>query len=286
MDRHTSHDNPLTMARSFLFVPAHRPERYPKAFFSGADAVVIDLEDALPLAEKEAGRAALLDGWQSLSTYDRSRSLVRINPISTPWYADDLSLLAKLDGLGAVMLPKAESSTHIQDVIARVAGLRVLPLIETAMGVSEVNAIAAAYGLVRLGLGHIDLQADMGMSASPDEQELAPIRWAMVVASRLSGIPAPVDGVTTSTSDEFAWLEATRRGRRFGFGGKLCIHPNQIKGVHMGFAPSQSEVEWAQKVVEAEARAKGGAFSVDGKMVDAPVVLMARQLLVRAERPI
>jgi citrate lyase subunit beta / citryl-CoA lyase len=282
----TTHDSLLALARSFLFVPAHRPERYQKALSSGADAIIIDLEDALPIPEKDAGRVSLLEAWPSLSAHVQCQVLVRINPMGTPWYSDDVSLLTRLEGLGAVMLPKTESSEHIRDITQRTSGLRVLPLIETAKGVSAVEKIAAAQGVVRLGLGHIDLQADLGMSASFDEHELAPARWAMVVASRVSGIPAPVDGVTTSTQAESVWLEAAQRSRRFGFGGKLCIHPNQIKGVHLGFAPLQKEVDWAQKVVEAEANANGGAFSVDGKMVDAPVVLMARQVLAKAARPV
>jgi citrate lyase subunit beta/citryl-CoA lyase len=286
MTQHKTHDSPLALARSFLFVPAHRPERYQKALSSGADAVIIDLEDALPIAEKDAGRALLLEAWQSLNANVRCRVLVRINPMGTPWYSADVSLLTQLEGLGAVMLPKTESSEQIRGITESVLGLRVLPLIETAKGVSAIEKIAAAHGVVRLGLGHIDLQADLRMSASLDEPELAPVRWAMVVASRLSDISAPVDGVTTSTQDESVWLEAARRSRRAGFGGKLCIHPNQVKGVHLGFAPLQTEVDWAQKVIEAEANANGGAFSVDGKMVDAPVVLMARQLLAKAVRPV
>lgn len=282
----TEHTSLLAEARSFLFVPAHKPERYQKALASGADAVIIDLEDAVPLTAKEEGREALHGTWASLSADARSRLLVRINPSGTAWHTDDISLLTKLDGLGAVMLPKAASASHVQDIAARLTGMPVLPLIETAQGVSEVNGMAKAKGVLRLGLGHIDLQADLGMSVSPDESELAPLRWTMVVASRLAGIPAPVDGVTTSTTEESIWLEATQRSRRFGFAGKLCIHPAQVKGVHMGFAPSPTEVDWAQRVLMAEEQAGGGAFSVDGKMVDAPVLMLARQLLVRAARPI
>ncbi len=276
----------LAEARSFLFVPAHKPERFQKALSSGADAVIIDLEDALPLTAKEEGRGALLGAWSSLSKDVRARLLVRINPNGTPWHDDDIALITKLDGLGAVMLPKAESAAQVQDIAVNLEGIPVLPLIETAQGASEVNGMAAAAGVLRLGLGHIDLQADLGMSVGPDESELAPLRWAMVVASRLAGIPAPVDGVTTSTTEESIWLEATKRSRRFGFAGKLCIHPAQVKGVHMGFAPSPTEVDWAQRVLTAEKQAGGGAFSVDGKMVDAPVIMLARQLLVRSARPV
>jgi citrate lyase subunit beta / citryl-CoA lyase len=285
------HQRPLfnshvASARSFLFVPAHRPERYQKALSSGADAVIIDLEDALPLAAKAEGRAALLSTWPSLSDEDRSRMLVRINPLGTPWYGEDLALLCQLHGIGALMQPKTESVAQIQDLVSKVEGVAVLPLIETARGVANVNAIAAEDSVIRLGLGHIDLQADLGMATGLDESELAPIRIAMVIASRLASIASPVDGVTTSTTEEDTWLAATQRSRRFGFGGKLCIHPAQIKGVHTGFAPNAMEVDWAQRVIAAEAEAGGGAFSVDGKMVDAPVILLAQQLLLRAKRPL
>jgi len=275
--------SPLPLARSFLFVPGHRPERFAKALASGADAVIVDLEDAVPLDAKATAREALLLAWPSLDTAQRARLLVRVNPAGTPWHADDLNVVASLPGLGAVMLPKAESAPQI-DAVVSATRLSVLPLIESAEGVGQMDAIARATGVLRLGLGHIDLQADLGMSCGPDEAELAPIRVALVVASRRAALPAPVDGVTTATTDADVLTRDAQRSRRFGFGAKLCIHPAQVAGVHQALAPTEPERDWARRVLAAEVEARGGAFSVDGKMVDPPVLLLARKMLQTAGR--
>ena len=268
----------LVLARSFLFVPGHRPERFAKAMASGADAVIIDLEDAVPLDAKATARDALLAAWPSLAAAERARLLVRVNPAGTPWHAADLAAVASLTGLGALMLPKAEHAQQVEQAF-RASGVLVLPLIESAEGVAQMDTIVRAPGVLRLGLGHIDLQADLGMSCGSDEAELAPIRAALVVASRRAGLPAPVDGVTTATTDADVLARDAQRSRRFGFGAKLCIHPAQVAGVHQALAPTEAECAWAERVLAAEVQARGGAFSVDGKMVDPPVLLLARKLL-------
>ena len=268
----------LAQARSFLFVPGNRPERFAKALASGADAVIIDLEDAVPLDAKDTARNALQAAWPSLAAAERARLLVRVNPAGTPWHAADLTAVASLTGLGALMLPKAENAQQVEQAF-RTSSMLVLPLIESAEGVGQMDAIARAAVTLRLGLGHIDLQADLGMRCGPDEAELAPIRLAMVVASRRAGLPAPVDGVTTATQDAEVLAADAQRSRRFGFGAKLCIHPAQVAGVHQALAPTEAESDWARRVLAAEVAAGGGAFSVDGKMVDPPVLLLARQIL-------
>ena len=274
-----SQPSALALARSFLFVPGNRPERFAKALASGADAVIIDLEDAVPLDAKDAARDALLAVWPSLAAAERARLLVRVNPAGTPWHAADLAAVASLTGLGAVMLPKAENAQQVEQAF-RTSSMRVLPLIESAEGVGQMDAIARAAGTLRLGLGHIDLQADLGMRCGPDEAELAPVRLALVVASRRAGLPAPVDGVTTATQDAEVLALDAQRSRRFGFGAKLCIHPAQVAGVHQALAPTEAECDWARRVLAAEVAAGGGAFSVDGKMVDPPVLLLAHQILL------
>ncbi len=276
----------LASARSFLFVPGQRPERFGKALASGADAVILDLEDAVPLTSKDDARTAIAMAWTNLTGTERARLLVRINPAGTPWHAQDLALLQQLVGLGAVMLPKAESSRAIADIAQVCPGLPVLPLLESAEGFAQLDDIARAPQVLRLGLGHIDLQADIGMACGPDEAELAPARWALVTVTRRARLAPAVDGVTTATGDEHAVLRDTQRSRRFGFGAKLCIHPNQVAGVHQGFAPTETERDWAERVLAAEAEAGGGAFSVEGKMVDAPVWALARQWLARAASPV
>ena len=268
----------LAQARSFLFVPGNRPERFPKALASGADAVIIDLEDAVPLDAKDTARSVLLSAWTDLDAAERARLMVRVNPAGTPWHEADLAAVASLTGLGALMLPKAENAQQVEQAF-RTSSKRVLPLIESAEGVGQMDAIARAAGTLRLGLGHIDLQADLGVRCGPDEAELAPVRLAMVVASRRAGLPAPVDGVTTATQDAEVLAVDAQRSRRFGFGAKLCIHPAQVAGVHQALAPTQAECDWARRVLAAEVAAGGGAFSVDGKMVDPPVLLLARSLL-------
>ncbi|ALK90155.1 HpcH/HpaI aldolase/citrate lyase family protein [Limnohabitans sp. 63ED37-2] len=268
----------LAQARSFLFVPGNRPERFAKALASGVDAVIIDLEDAVPLDAKDTARAALMDAWKDFDAAERARLLVRVNPAGTPWHEADLAAVAILTGLGALMLPKAENPQQVEQAF-RTSSKRVLPLIESAEGVGQMDAIARAAGTLRLGLGHIDLQADLGLRCGPDEAELAPVRLAMVVASRRAGLPAPVDGVTTATQDAEVLAADAQRSRRFGFGAKLCIHPAQVAGVHQALVPTDAERDWARRVLAAEVAAGGGAFSVDGKMVDPPVLLLARSLL-------
>lgn len=272
----------LATARSFLFVPGHRPERFAKALASGADATILDLEDAVPLEAKSIAREAIQAAWHSFTPAQRARLLVRINPADGQWYADDLDLLSGLPGLGAVMLPKAESGLALRDLASRLPGVPIVPLLESAEGFGQLDTIAQAPQVLRLGLGHIDLQADLGMSCDPDETELAPARWALAVATRRAKLAPAVDGVTTSTTDTALVLRDTQRSRRFGFGAKLCIHPAQVPIVHQGFAPTEAERSWAQRVLDASLQTGQGAFSVDGKMVDAPVIALARQILVRA----
>jgi len=268
----------LALARSFLFVPGNRPERFAKALASGADAVIIDLEDAVPLDAKLAARDALLAAWPDFDAAQRARLLVRVNPAGAPWHEADLAAVAKLTGLGAVMLPKAETPQQIVHA-AQTSGLPVLPLIESAEGLGQMDSMARTPGVLRLVLGHIDLQADLGLSCGPDEAELAPVRLALVVASRRAGLPSPVDGVTTATTNAEVLARDAQRSRRFGMGAKLCIHPAQVDGVHQALAPTEAECDWARRVLAAEVAAGGGAFSVDGKMVDPPVLLLARQIL-------
>jgi citrate lyase subunit beta/citryl-CoA lyase len=245
---------------------------------SGADAVIIDLEDAVPLDAKLAARDALLAAWPDFDAAQRARLLVRVNPFGTPWHQADLAAVANLTGLGAVMLPKAETPQHIAHA-AQTSGLPVLPLIESAEGLGQMDLMARTPGVLRLVLGHIDLQADLGLSCGPDEAELAPVRLALVVASRRAGLPSPVDGVTTATTNAEELAQDAQRSRRFGMGAKLCIHPAQVDGVHQALAPTEAECDWARRVLAAEVAAGGGAFSVDGKMVDPPVLLLARRIL-------
>jgi citrate lyase subunit beta/citryl-CoA lyase len=273
----------LAEAVSFLFVPGNRPDRFEKAAASGAHAVIVDLEDAVAPAEKPAARQAVRDAWPRLAAHGIPL-VVRVNAASTGLLADDLAALEGLSPRAAVMLPKAESFVDFERVRRSLADAAVIPLIETAAGLAAIDEVARAPGVVRLAIGHLDFMADTGMTWSEGEPELAPLRFAVSIATRLAGLAPAVDGVTVQTDDEPRLREDALRAKRFGFGGKLCIHPKQVRVVHEAFAPAAEEVAWAKRVVEADAASGGSAVKVDGKMVDAPVVTTARRILARAAR--
>ena len=162
------------------------------------------------------------------------------------------------------------------------AGARaLLPLVESAAGLAGLSALAAAPGVWRLAFGAIDLQVDLGLKDAT-EDELLPFRLQLVLASRLAGIGAPVDGVSTAIDDEARLQVDVQRARRLGFAGKLCIHPRQVAPVNAGMAPSAVELAWAQRVLDAAGAAGGAAVAVDGKMVDKPVLLRAQAVLREA----
>ena len=260
---------------SYLFVPGSRPERFDKAMAAGADVVIIDLEDAVSPVDKDSARASV-SAWLSAE----KPICLRINPPDTVWFAADLALCAH-PGVAAVMLPKA---AQVADILRlREAGARrVLPLIESAQGFVNLSALAAAEGVERLAFGSIDFAVDLGIEG--DDRELDYFRSQLVLASRVAGIAPPIDGVTTAIDDTAVLASETLRGKRFGFGAKLCIHPAQLAVVHASYLPAASEVAWAERVLAAAASSQGAAVAVDGKMVDRPVILKAEQILVRAGR--
>lgn len=260
--------------RSYLFVPADQPDRYAKACAAGADAVIVDLEDAVPAEAKHAARVALGD-WLASAL----QVFVRVNAAETQWFAADIDL-CRSNGVAAVMLAKAERPEDIEHV-ARHTGKPVVALIESARGIANVVSVAEAQGTQRLAFGAIDLALDLGIAEEVDT--LTYFRLQLTLASRLCKLPAPIDGVTTAIDDPNLLLADTRRAKRFGFGAKLCIHPKQVTVVHQAFAPSPEEVAWAQRVSEAAQRSGGAAVAVDGRMVDAPVIAIAEQILREAK---
>lgn len=262
------------LARSYLFVPGDRPERFDKALAAGADAVILDLEDAVAPQAKADARAHVAR-WL---TPQRS-VVVRINAPSTAWFAEDLALCA-LAGVAAVMVPKAE---HVADLgrIATVAiGRAILPLVETAQGFEAARALAGADSVQRLVFGSIDFQVDLGIPG--DDDALLFFRSQLVLASRLADRAPPVDGVTTALDQPDVLERDTARARRLGFGAKLCIHPRQVDAVNRGFGPTAAELDWARRVLAAAATAGGAAVALDGRMIDRPVILRAQAIVDEA----
>jgi citrate lyase subunit beta/citryl-CoA lyase len=254
--------------RSYLFVPGNRPERFDKALASAADAVIVDLEDAVPPDQKIAARD-LVGAWLSAER----PVIVRVNAADTPWHADDLALCRR-PGVAAVMVAKAERA----DALAGLGlNLPLLPLIESAAGIDQLRAIAAVPGVQRLAFGAIDFQLDLNMRAGFDE--LIHFRSQIVLASRLAGIASPIDSPSVAIDDEAEVEDDAQRARRLGFGAKLCIHPRQLAAVNRSFSPTATEIAWAQRVLEIAAASGGAAVALDGRMIDKPVILRAQAIL-------
>lgn len=270
--------------RSYLFVPGDRPERFAKALASGADAVVLDLEDAVAPAAKPAARAAVAQALAAWHEDQRRRCIVRINEPGSAWFEQDLAALTEA-GVTALMWPKAESAAAWAEVHRRWPALALLPLIETARGLQAVEALAAAPGVQRLVFGTIDFALDMGLAgplAGSLGLDAAAARIAL--AARLAGLPPPVAGVTPAITDDAALQAELQRAMAHGFGAKLCIHPRQVAAVHALLAPSAEELAWAGRVMAAleQAGSAAGALQVDGRMVDKPLIERARRWLQAA----
>lgn len=277
-----NHSSILASARTFLFVPGNRPERFEKALDSGADAVVLDLEDSVPLAEKSAARHSIAQAWGGLGRHVVPL-VVRINSMGEGLLGEeDLDWLANLAAPAGVMIPKVESSEMLDAVSRRLPSVPLLPLIESAAGYLALRSLSQQKHVLRLAVGHIDFMADMGILCSAGEPELNPLRFEVAMVSRASRLAPAIDGVTVDIHDAELLREDAERSLRLGFGGKLCIHPKQIEAIHSAFAPTQKQLDWASRVVAADTKSGGAAVQLDGRMVDVPVVLQARNLLARA----
>ncbi|MEC7763755.1 MAG: CoA ester lyase [Pseudomonadota bacterium] len=242
-----------------LFVPGNKPERFSKAVASGADAVILDLEDAVEPEEKDRARSLVTTDFTDRPV------IVRINGSDTPWHAADLAAMRRLRP-SAVMLPKAEDPsvlTHIAEVLGQSTPL--LALIETARGIANARELAAHPSVARLVFGSIDFCVDMGCSHT--RLALQPPRFELVLASRLAGCLAPIDGVTSNIADPKVTHDDALHARELGLTAKLCIHPRQVPEVFSAFGPTAAEIAWAQEVLAAG----DGAHAVAGEMVDAPV---------------
>lgn len=265
----------IMQARTFLFVPGDRPDRFSKAAASGADAMVIDLEDAVAAEDRDQARSNV-QSWLEAG----HEVVVRVNAFGDPDHDKDIAALR--GHTVGVMLAKADAVVALQ-TLTGVLGQEcpIIALIESASGILAAAEIAATPGVARLAFGSIDYAAELGVEPTSREA-MAFARGALVVASAAAGISPPIDGVTTAITPTTAVSEDVRYGRSIGFAGKLCIHPSQIEPVHRAYTPSDEDVEWATRVVDASKR--GAVTQLDGAMVDLPVVLRARRILVDAGR--
>ena len=276
--------------RNFLFAPGNHARRVEKALSLDADAVILDLEDAVATAEKRATRDAVI---AVLACPRRALLYVRVNAVDTEFCYGDLAAIVR-PGLDGVILPKVESAEGLATAdwllaqLEREQGLApraidLVPIIETARGLNHIDAILAAGTRVkRIAFGAGDFTLDVNMAWSRGEAELAYARAKIVTASRAAGIEAPFDTVWVDLADQEGLEASAHTALGFGFQGKMCIHPNQIAVVNRVFTPSEAETAFAERVVAAFARAEAegsAAIQLDGKFIDYPILYRAQRVL-------
>ncbi len=280
--------------RTFLFAPGNHPRKVEKVFSAGADAVILDLEDAVAISEKEATRAVVVEALQKPRA---CRGYVRINALDTDFTYGDVEAVVRT-GVDGIMLPKVERAADLQMVdwlitsLERRRGLEagaidLLPIIETGRGIANVRDICAAGGrLRRISFGAGDYTRDMGMEWTKTEGELAHARAEVVLASRINELEPPIDTVFIHINEHEHFRKSADLARQFGFQGKLCIHPVQVPLANAAFTPSDDEVAWSRKVIAAfkDAEAAGSAsIQVEGYFVDYPIVVKAERIVALAE---
>ncbi len=278
------------LRRSFLFAPATDLRKVDKALSLDADAVIIDLEDAVAVSEKVRARSLVVD---VLSRVRRDGVYIRVNGVNTPWILGDIMAVLGNRPAG-IMLPKAECQEEVRRVDWLIGQLEIeyalppgnielIPLVETARGVANAGAVASSGPRVRrLAFGAVDYTLDMGIVLTDEGRELFYARSQLAVASRAAGIEGPIDTVNIDLKDEARLRKDCQLARQLGFSGKLVIHPAQIAPVNEAFSPTPAEIEYAARVVRAfdKAEAAGvAAVQLDGKFIDYPVAAWARRVL-------
>lgn len=270
------------MLLTWLYVPGDRPDRFAKAVESGADAVILDLEDAVVATRKAYARAAVAE---FVAAPHRVPVFVRVNELTGPDVAADLDAVAGAAGLAGLRLPKVESPETVRELAARVS-VPLHPLVESALGVERAYDIAAAHpSVASIGLGEADLRSDLGVTA---EEGLAWVRGRIVVAARAANLPPPAMPVYPNVTDLAGLAESCAAGRRLGFVGRTAIHPRQLPVIVAAFRPSAEEVSRAREllaaVAEAETRQSGTVVLPDGRFADRAMVAAARRTVELAER--
>lgn len=274
--------------RSLLFAPAVRPDMIPKLPGTGADAVVIDCEDATPPLAKAEGRAHARELAPRIAGEGR-QIFVRVNAVPSPWFEDDVreGLCPELAG---IVVPKLESLEQME-VVARAlaaaghAELPVLAGLETALGVADARPLLAHPKVIAAYFGAEDFIADMGGVRTEGSQEVLYARSHVALAGRLAGVPC-LDQVVTDFKNDALFEREIAEAKAIGYQGKLCIHPRQVGLANAGFVPSEEEIDFARRLLEAyerESAAGVGAISFEGQMVDEPLAARARQVLAAAE---
>jgi citrate lyase subunit beta/citryl-CoA lyase len=259
------------VARSYLFVPANRPDRVNKAIATGADEVIVDLEDAVSSDEKLNAREDLRHLQCDATVF------VRINSVDSEFFEDDVAVCDTIDFVKGIVLPMVRSAEDVRTVMRRLRRhIPVLALVESAEGILAAEDIASS-GASRLMFGSADYCANLAAPPSP-ELFVYP-RSRLVVASAASTLPPPVDGPTLDFRDESLLMADLRAARALGMGGKLCIHPSQVRLVRDAYESTEAEREWARSILDESTQHNGAVFAFLGEMVDGPVLDRAHRIL-------
>jgi len=269
---------PLTL----LYVPGDRPDRVAKALASPADAVVVDLEDAVAPAAKDTARTAVGELFASVPAERRVQ--VRVNAVGNPWHDADVAALVTLPAHVVLRLPKAEDPAAVAALLSATRGREVHLLLESALGVERAFVLASLAGVATVGLGEADLRSELRVD---DDAGLTWARSRVVVAARAAGLPSPATPVYPRVRDRAGLAASCRAGRRLGFLGRAAIHPAQLTPIREAFLPSAEEVARAREVVErvegAVAAGTGALVLPDGTFLDVAMVERARSTLTLAE---
>lgn len=283
----------MSIYRTFLFAPGSDFRKAEKAFHCGADAVILDLEDAVAVNEKIGARTIVK---KAMNIPRECKGYVRINSLSTGFAFADLEEIID-NNIDGIMLPKVETATDILQVNWLLSELEVkrgivpqkidlLPLIETAKGLWNIESILKASNRVkRLAFGSGDFTLDIGSDWTKEGNEVLYARSRLVIASRVADIEQPIDAVFPDIRDEKGLIRDAKLGRQMGFQGKLVIHPKQVAPVNKIYSPTDDEIKYAEKVIAAFEKAEKegkGAIQIKGKLIDYPVVEMAKKVLNRA----
>lgn len=268
---------PLT----WLYAPGDRPHVVAKALTSGADIVVVDLEDAVAPDRKAYARAATAELLAELPPVPVH---VRVNALDSPWAGQDLAAVAPAPGLCALRLPKITSPAEVVRIARHTVptGLPLYALLETALGVEQAYAVATAHPSLRgIALGEADLRADLGVC------EDAGLDWSrsrVIVAARAAGLPPPAQSVHPDVRDVEGLAASCAHGRALGFLGRAAIHPRQLPVIERAFLPTEEEIEQAETIVKAAAAEQGGQALPDGRFIDTAVATAAQRTLFLARR--
>lgn len=273
----------ISMERVYLFAPGSSEKKILKALELGVDAVIIDLEDAVVSSEKEKARQLVYTILNSPEIEDcQSKIYVRINSHKTPWFFEDIELIKKVNRLEGVMIPKSEDRTTISlaaELLNR--DIEIIPLIESAVGVNNIDEVLIAHPSVRkVAFGSVDFALDIGVEWTEDGLERIHAMGKIVLASRALGVEPPIDAVFPIIENKDSFLEDAKKGKQIGFYGKMVIHPKQIDWVQEVYRTNQKQIEWSKKVIDVfETAEHKGAIDLDGKLIDLPVYLLAKRLI-------